>query len=234
MSQEKERILNEEKDWNKIDDAVIGTENFLMKYRKLVFIGLIALIVIVGGYFAYQRFYIQPKTKEAQAAMFKGEQYFQMGADSLAIHGDGNGYIGFEAIADEYSATNTGDLAKAYAGISYAKMGNYEKALSYLNNYKGNDAMVGPAVTSAIGDCLVNTGKTEEAVSYFVKAAKSADDILLSPIFYKKAALGYRDLGKYDQVVEMFTIIQNNYISSPEAMDADKYIEEAIILKGNK
>lgn len=234
MSQEKERILNEERDWNKIDDAIIGSENFLMKYRNFIFIALAVILVIVGGYFAYQRFYVQPQTKEAQAAMFKGEQYFQMGADSLALYGDGNGYMGFESIAKEYSATKTGDLAKVYAGLSFAKLGNYEQALTYLQQFSGKDVMLSPAIESTIGDCLVNTGKTEDAVSHFVKAAKNANDILLSPIFYKKAALVYRDLGKYDDVIEMFTIIQNNYISSPEAMDADKYIEEATILKGNK
>jgi tetratricopeptide (TPR) repeat protein len=232
MSQRKERELQEEKDWNKIDEAVITSESFFIKNGKAILIGIGAVAVIVGLYFAYQQLYLLPKTKDAQVALFKGEQYFQAGQDSLALYGDGNGYVGFEAVINEYGSTKTGDLAKAYAGLTYARLGDYEKALSYLKDFSGGDAMITPAVKGAIGDCLVNTGKAEEAVSYFEKTAKDANDVLISPIFYKKAAIVYRDLKKYDKVIEMFTTIKNNYIASPEAADADKYIQEANLLKG--
>lgn len=232
MSSRKERELNEEKDWNKIDEAVISSGNFLFKYQKQLIIAVAALIVIIGVYWAYKVFIVEPKTQDAQVALFKGEQYFQSGMDSLALNGDGNGYIGFIGIISEYGSTKTGDLAKAYAGLSYARLGQYEQALSYLKDFSGGDDMVTPAVKGAIGDCLVNTGKAEDAISYFESAAKDADDALLSPIFYKKAAIVYRDLKKYDKVIDLFTKIKNNYMASPEAAEADKYIAEANILKG--
>lgn len=231
MSTRKEREIQEEKDWDKIDEAVIGSESFIMKYRNQLLIGLGVIVAVIGIYYAYQAFYVAPKTLDAQAAMFKGEQYFQIGQDSLALYGDGNGYVGFEAIINEYSSTKTGDLAKAYAGLSYARLGNYERALSYLKDYSGGDLMITPSIKGAIGDCLVNTGQASESVSYFEKAAKGADDILLSPLYYKKAAMVYRDLKNYDKVIEIFTLIQNNYIASPEAADAEKYILEATLLK---
>lgn len=233
MASRKERELQEERDWNKIDDAVIASESFIMRYRNQLMIGVGAILVLVGVYFAYQSFYLEPKNDEAQAAMFRGEQYFQSGMDSLALFGDGNAYIGFVQIINEYGSTKSGDLAKAYAGLSYARMGKYEEALSYLKDFKGGDVMVTPAVHGAIGDCLVNTGKPEEAVSHFEKAAKSADDVLLSPIFYKKAAIVYRELKNYDKVISLFTTIKNNYMASPEAGEADKYIMEATLLKGS-
>lgn len=232
MASRKERELREEKDWNKIDEAVIASESFVMKYRNQLMIGIGAVVVLVGIYFAYQSFYVEPKNKEAETALFRGEQYFQAGMDSLALFGDGNAYIGFEKIINEYGSTKTGDLAKAYAGLSYARMGKFEEALKYLKDFSGGDDMVTPAVQGAIGDCLVNTGKPQDAVSYFEKAAKSADDVLLSPIFYKKAAIVYRELKNYDKVIALFTTIKNNYMSSPEAAEADKYIQEATLLKG--
>ncbi len=234
MASRKERELQEEKDWNKIDEAVIASESFIMKYRNQLMIGVGAIVVLVGAYIAYQRFYVEPKNEEAQTALFRGEQYFQSGMDSLALFGDGNAYLGFEQIINEYGSTKSGDVAKAYAGLTYARMGKFEEALKYLKDFKGGDQMVTPAVQGAIGDCLVNTGKNDEAVSYFEKAAKSADDALLSPIFYKKAAIVYRELKKYDKVIELFTTIKNNYQASPEASEADKYIQEATLLKGSK
>jgi tetratricopeptide (TPR) repeat protein len=234
MATRKERERIEEKDWKKIDETVIKSGSFLMKYRNYVLIGIAAIVVIIALIWAYKTFYIEPKTKEAQAALFRGEQYFLAGQDSLAIFGDGNAYIGFEAIINEYGSTKTGDVAKAYAGLSYARMGQYEKALDYLKDFSGGDEMITPAVKGAIGDCLVNTGKVDEAVSYFEKAAKEAQDMLLSPIFYKKAALACREQKNYDKVIKLFTTIKNDYMMSPEAAEADKYIQEATILKGSK
>ncbi|SHF01864.1 tetratricopeptide repeat protein [Dysgonomonas macrotermitis] len=232
MASRKERELNEEKDWNKIDEAVISSGNFLFKYQKQLLIAVIALVVIIGGYWAYKVFVIEPKNKEAQIALFRGEQYFQSGMDSLALNGDGNGYIGFIGIISDYGSTKAGDLAKAYAGLSYARLGQYEQALGYLKDFSGGDNMITPAIKGAIGDCLVNTGKAQDAVSYFEGAAKDANDALLSPIYYKKAAVVYRDLKNYDKVISLFTKIKNDYMSSPEASEADKYITEATLLKG--
>lgn len=231
MATKKERERLEEQDWNKIDETVYKSGSFLMKYRNQMLIGIGVVVLLVGIYWAYNSLYVGPKNKTAQTAMFKGEQYFQSGMDSLAVYGDGNSFVGFEAIIDEYGSTKAGDLAKAYAGISYARMGKYEQALDRLRAFKGGDPMITPAVHGAIGDCLVNTGKAQDAVSYFEKAAKESDSQLLSPIYYKKAALIYLDLKNYDKVIDLFTKIKNDYIVSAEAGEADKYIQEATILK---
>lgn len=166
--------------------------------------------------------------------MFRGEQYFRDGRDSLALYGNGNDFIGFEAIADQYGSTKAGKLAKAYAGICYANMGKYEKALTILKTYSGNDKLFAYLVNGTIGDCLVNTGKQQEAVTYFEKAGKGVDNMIQSPIFYKKAGLIYQELGNYDKMEEMFTIIQNRYGNSPLAHEARKYITEAQMLKSAK
>lgn len=234
-SKKKQAELREEKDWKRIDDAVIGSERFIEKYQKQILIGIGAIVVIVCGVLAYNHFIVGPKTEEAQIAIFRGEQYFRAGEDSLALHGDGNGYIGFEAIIDDYGSTKPGKLAKLYAGISYANMGEYEKALDYLKGYSGSDKVLSHLANGAIGDCLDNLGKSEEAVSYYIKAAKGVDNESQSPILYKKAALIYRDLGQYDKVIEIFTTVKNQYMKNTQAfMEADKYIEEATIMKNKK
>ncbi|GAB6011382.1 tetratricopeptide repeat protein [Viscerimonas tarda] len=232
MSKKKEQTLKEEKDWERIDDAVFTSERFLEKYQKQILIGVGAIVVIVAAIWSYNQFYLEPKNKEAQAALFRGEQYFENRLDSIAIYGDGNGYIGFEAIINEYGSTKAGNLAEYYAGISYLRLGKYDQALAYLKSFNGGDQVLGYAAKGAIGDCLANTGKTEDAASYFLDAAKGADNILLSPIYYKKAGLAYRELKNYSKVVDIFTTLKNNYLNSVEAADADKYIEEANLLKG--
>jgi len=230
-SKKKQAELREEKDWEKIDTAVHQSEHFIEKYQKQLLIGVGVLVIIACGYLAYKQFYIGPKNVEAQAALFKGEQYFRSGQDSLAIYGDANGYLGFESIIDDYSSTKAGKLAKLYAGICYANMGQYDKALDYLKGFSGDDKIISQLVNGSIGDCLDNTGKSDEAVSYYIKAAKGVDNPSQSPILYKKAGLIYRNQGKYDKVIETFTIIKNQYMNSPLAGEADRYIEEANLMK---
>lgn len=232
-SKKKQAELREEKDWERIDKAVIDSESFLEKYSKQI-LGVIAVGVIIAcAYMAYQHFYVTPRNTEAQGAITQGQVYFDRGQDSLALAGDANGYIGFEAIIDEYGSTKVGNLAKGYAGISHARLGNYDKALKYLKSYNNSgDVLFSHLVDATIGDCLASQGKVKEAIPHFEKAAKAVDNNIQSPILYKKAALLYREQGNYDKVIEIFTLVQNNYQSSPIAAEATKYIEEANILKG--
>lgn len=232
-SKKKQAELREEKGWESIDKAVIKSESFLEKYTNKILVVIGIGVVIACGYLAYQHFYIGPKTEEAQKAIYKGQQYFEIGNDSLALYGDANGYIGFEEIAKEYGSTKTGNLAKAYAGICYAHIGKYDQALEYLKSYSNSgDKLVSYLVEGSIGDCLASQGKGKEAIPYFMKAGKSLDNIIHTPMLYKKAAIIYRENGDYDKVIELFTTIKNDYANSLVAAEADKYIEEATLMKG--
>ena len=141
-----------------------------------------------------------------------------------------NGKVVFE----QYKGTRTADLARAYAGITYNRLGNNEKALEHLKKFKGGDLLITPAVTGAIGDVYMNMGKTDEAITHFLKAAKEADDEMLSPIYYKKAGEAYLSNANYDKAIEIFTQIRENYYNSPEAQEADKFIQQAELRKETK
>ena len=51
--------------------------------------------------------------KKAQAALFKGQEYFEQDAYEQALNGDSIGYVGFLKVADEYSGTKAANLAKS-------------------------------------------------------------------------------------------------------------------------
>lgn len=234
MSSKKNTNSHEQNEWEKIDHAVVESGQFVDKNLSKILGAIAVIVVVVCGYLAYSHFIAAPKLKEAQEAMFRGEQYYRAGRDSIAIFGDANGYIGFEGIIKEYSSTDAANIAKLYAAISYARMNQFDKALDYAKAFNANDAILQYLAQGTVGDCLVNTGKAEEAIPYFIKAAKGVDNMIQSPIMYKKAGLIYRDMGQYDKVIETFSIIKNNYMQSPIAQEADKYIEEAELLKANK
>lgn len=232
MSAKKTTESRAEKNFENIGEVLTTSEQFLEKNQRSILIGLLIVILAVGAYLAFHYLYKVPRAEKAQTALFKGERYFLQGNDSLALFGNGNDYIGFESIISQFKGTKTADLARAYAGISYNRMGNNEKALEHLDKFKGGDLLVTPAVTGAVGDVYMNMGETSKAVSQFLKAAKSANNELLSPIYYKKAGEAYLSMSEYDKAIETFQLIKDDWLNSPEAQEADKYIKQAELLKG--
>lgn len=233
MSAKKTTESKAEKNFENIGEALTTSEQFLEKNQKSILIGLLVVVLAVGAYLAYHYLYKVPRNEDAQTAIFKGERYFQEGQDSIALFGNGNDYIGFESIINQFKGTKTADLARAYAGISYSRLGDNEKSIEHLKKYNGGDILITPAVTGAIGDVYMNMGEIDDAISQFLKAARNADDNMLSPIFYKKAGEAYLHNGNYDKAIETFTTIKENYINTPEGQEADKFIIQAELQKSS-
>lgn len=220
-------MATKEKGTVEVEELVSKSELFIETYSKKIISGIIALIVVVGAIFAYRQLYSLPRQQKASAALFKGEQYFARDSFQLALNGNGADYDGFEAIIKEYGSTDAGNLAKAYAGICYAKLGENEKALDYLKSFSASDNMISPAVTIALGDCYVNMDNTKEGIKCFEKAAKDANNVVLAPIALKKAGIAYESLKQYKEAVKVYTTIKEQYFNSMEAADIDKYITRA-------
>ena len=111
-----------------VEDALTQSEAFLVKYKNAIIGGVVAVIIIVAGFIMYKNLYAEPREEKAQAALFKGQEYFEQDAYEQALNGDSIGYVGFLKVADEYSGTKAANLAKAYAGICYAQLGKYDEA----------------------------------------------------------------------------------------------------------
>ena len=213
-----------------VEEIVSRSEQFIENNSKKIIYGIIAIALVVGAVLGIKHGYLIPQEKKAAAAIFKGEQYFAKDSFNLALNGNGADFDGFEGIIDQYGSTASGNLAKAYAGICYFKMGETEKALDKLKSFSGDDNMISPAIIGLIGDCYVNMGNVKEGISYFEKAAKSADNEVISPIYLKKAGIAYESLQQYADAVKSYTQIKEKYFNSMEAADIDKYIARATAL----
>lgn len=154
-----------------VDEALSTSEAFLIKNKNALLGAVVALVVIVGGFLGYKHFISEPNELKASEAIFKGEQYF--GADNfeVALKGDSLGYAGFVKLADEFSGTDAGNLANAYAGLCYAQLGKYEDAIKYLDKFSGDDLLVAPSVMGALGNCYAQTGQLDKAAATLLKAA---------------------------------------------------------------
>ena len=214
-----------------VEDALTQSEAFLVKYKNAIIGGVVAVIIIVAGFIMYKNLYAEPREEKAQAALFKGQEYFEQDAYEQALNGDSIGYVGFLKVADEYSGTKAANLAKAYAGICYAQLGKYDEAVKMLDGFNGGDQMVAPAILGATGNCYAQLGQLDKAASTLLSAADKADNNSLSPIFLMQAGEILVKQGKYDDAVNAYTKIKGKYFQSYQAMDIDKYIEQAKLMK---
>ena len=214
-----------------VEEALSQSEAFLIKNKKAIIGAVVAVIIIVAGIVMYKNLYAEPREEKAQAALFKGQEYFEADLYEQALNGDSIGFAGFAKIADEYSGTKAANLAKAYMGICYAHLGQYEAAVTALDSFSGKDQMIAPAMKGAMGNCYAQLGQLDKAASMLLSAADEADNNSLSPIYLQQAGEILVKQGKYDDAIKAYTKIKDKYFRSYQSMDIDKYIEQAKLLK---
>jgi tetratricopeptide (TPR) repeat protein len=210
-----------------VGEILSKTDQFVDKYLKQLLIGVAAVILIVVGIIVFRHYYLVPREKKAEIALFPGQNYYASQQWEKALNGDSIDCIGFTGVIHDFSGTQSANLAKAYAGLCEYQLGNYDEAAKYLKSYSGKDRLFAAQITGAIGDCEVNLGNVKEGINYFRKAAEKANSSLLSPVYLNKEAIALESLGNYKAALEIYTKIKTEYPQSTEAATIDKYIERA-------
>lgn len=206
-----------------VEHALTASEAFIEKNQKKILTGVSVVVLIVLGALSFHNFYLNPREIAAQNEMYKSQVFFAADSFRVALEGDGSQTIGFKGVASDYSITSSGNLASAYAGICYFKLGQYENAIEYLSKFNGKDDYFSASVEGLKGDCYVELNQTDKAINSFEKAADFKNDIL-SPVYLKKAAIVYESLSKPEEAEKNYTTIKEKYPKSPEAMDIEKYL----------
>lgn len=210
-----------------VDEALVTSETFLLKYKNLMLGVVVGIVVVVCAVLGYKNFISEPKAQKASEALFKGQAYFSNDNFEIALNGDSLGYAGFLKIADEFSGTDAGNLANAYAGLSYAQLGKYEEALKYLDKFSADDYFVAPALMGTMGNCYAQLGQLDKAAATLLKAADKADSPSLSPNYLIQAGQILEKQGKKAEALDAYKQVKSKYANSYQAMDIDKYIERA-------
>ncbi len=213
---------NKQDELQQVEQVLSRSEAFIEKYQKQLLLTVGVAVMLVLAVLAFKNFYLEPQEREAENEMAKAQAVFAVDSFKVALNGKGD-VMGFEEIVSEYGMTPSGNLAAAYAGICYYKLGQYENAVKYLSKYDGDDTYFTTSVIGLIGDAYVEMGKKEDAVDYFVKAADKKNDVL-SSVYLKKAGIAYEALTKPEKALELYTKIKESYPRSAEAADIDKYI----------
>src|SRR5687768_11414832 len=70
-------------------DVQERSPDFWSRYSKPILYAALALLLIVGGYFAYKQFIQKPNEQKAADAIAKAEEYYRADSLQLALNGDG-------------------------------------------------------------------------------------------------------------------------------------------------
>ncbi|AQS93330.1 hypothetical protein BXQ17_04205 [Polaribacter sp. BM10] len=220
---------------NTLDETASKSEQWIEKNSKPLFYSLIAVVVLFLAYLGYNNYISEPNELEASNELAFPRKYYDMastagsGIDSLLNLGleGADGKYGFLDIADNYSGTNAGNLANYYAGVSYLEMKQYDKAINHLEKFNSDDEMLGPITLGAVGDAFADINQPEQALEYYEKAANKKDNEFTTPLFLYKAGITAMELKEFDKATSLFTKIKDNYPTSDQGLNVDKFINAA-------
>ena len=223
MAKKKEEFVKQDEQLEEVNEALTGAGKWIEDNANLISWIVCGIAVVVMAIIAINNYIIKPKSLEASNENAKAVVYFMAGDFDKALAGDDAECIGFEAIADEYGHYQQGKLAALYAGICYYEKGEYEDAAKYLKKFDADDLNIDPAASQLLGDAYVELGEYGKAAKAFETAAESGNEII-APMSLKKAGLVYLKEENKAKALKAFKAIKENYPSSAEAQDIDKYI----------
>ncbi|MCD8073339.1 MAG: tetratricopeptide repeat protein, partial [Alistipes sp.] len=121
-----------------------------------------------------------------------------------------------------------GNIANHYAGISYLKLGDLDKAAHYLSKYKTTkgvpNEMINAQNFGLQGDIHVQRGEYEKAADMYSKAVAAGDNSLTTPYYLKKLSTVYDKLGRSGDALKALERILDQYPMSVEGRDIEKFI----------
>ena len=89
--------------------------------------------------------------------------------------------------------------------------------------FRSNDLNIEPAALQLLGDAYVQMEDYAKAAKAFTAAAKSGNE-LIAPMSLKKLGFVQMELGNNAAAKKAFETIKNDYPTSTEAQDIEKYI----------
>jgi tetratricopeptide (TPR) repeat protein len=215
----------EEKDLD-ITETIDKTEQYVNENKRSLSIIGGAVLLVVGGYFLYNLYWVKPQEASAQKEMFMAERYFSEDSLDLALNGDGN-FPGFLEIIDNYGSSKSANLAHYYAGVCFLKKGQFEKAIEYLSSYDAEDDLSGAVALGGIGDAHMELGDQDQAIKYYKKAVDWDENYFTGGIYSMKLALAYELKGKWEEAAEVYKRIKKEYPEGSDARDIERYILHA-------
>lgn len=195
------------------------------KNQNVILGALAAVLVLVIAFVGYQQYYLPAQNAEAEVAIFGAQEAFKAEKYNEALNGEVPAYVGFLSVANNYGSTKAGKLAHYYAGLSYLKLGDFDNAIAQLQQFDGDDVLLGAYALGALGDAYSEKGDMDKAIQSYKDAANHSDNELSTPAFLLKSALALESQGKNKEALDQLTKLQKNYpMFNAPSMDVETHL----------
>lgn len=148
---------------------------------------------------------------------------------NLVLNGDkAAGITGLLKIASSLGSTMSGNRAQYMIGACYLQLKQFDKAISHLKDFDGNDAtQIQSKCYILLGHAYAEQKKTEEALDYYKKAGtvSDLDEGMASEALYMAGRYA-EALGKTKDAIDLFQNLKDKYPASQRVSsgDVDKYL----------
>ena len=215
--------------------AVDKARNFWDRSGKTVIYVASTIIVLVAAWLIYKYMFQIPKEEKGNEVVFVTQKYFEEFTSSTdsskaliaakVLNGDGRN-PGALKIINDYAGTSADNLCSYYAGACYLYLGQFDKAIKYLNSFDANGAtQIESRAFGMLGDASAELNKNDDAFDYYKKAANvNAKDDFTSSEFLFKAALFAQATGKTKDAIQLFKKIKSDYPLTEKASNVDRYL----------
>jgi len=222
------------------NEAVEKAKDFWTRFSKpIIYVGS-AVILLVGGWYGYNKLVKEPNEVKAVEIIFPAETLFDKMAQqgnfnkdsiNLVLNGGAGISAGILKVISTYGGTETGNRARYIAGACYLHNGDFNNAIKYLKDFSTSATQVQTAAYMMLGDAHAELKKNDDALSYFKKAAavNTKDEFMTPEALYKAAQLA-ENSNKTADAVELFKKIRDEYPKSTRAADVDKYLARLGVL----
>lgn len=207
---------------DELNETLTSVEQRVENNKKIITWSVAGIVIVAAIILLYFYGISAPKHQDSVDKISKADIEMALGNDSVAL-------AQYKLVADEFS-NEAGSRAALETAIALYKDGKNEEALQYLKKADFSDAIVAAAAKSLEGDCLVNLGKLDEALSSFEGAVSASDDnALYTPLFLLKKANIYTEQGKAEKALDIYETIKADYAKFANAygLDIDMYIARA-------
>ena len=203
--------------------AISATEMWRKNSKLITGIGVVIIVGLLA-WIGYKKFIVEPNEKTASELIYPAEGLFDKMAatgfnkDSVAIilNGGTPGGVpvtGLLKVVKQYGGTKAGNRAYYMIGASYLQIKEFDKAIQYLKDFKGNGAdQVQSRAYLMLGHAYAEKKNTSEAMDYYKKAASvnSKDEVFAADALLMAAAYA-GSLGKNDDAVKLYKEVQTKY-----------------------
>lgn len=185
-------------------------------------VGLLLLVLAVPGYMYYQ----QQQQEAANQQLGQILPVYERGNYQQALDGTGE-QAGLLAIARDYGGTDAGNLATFYAANALYQQGEYDRALTYFQQFEKGNTFIGASAYAAQAAIQENQGNFERAGELYEQAAAQYENKLTAPRYLLSAGQAYEEAGRYEAAMGAYQRIQDEYPESGQANDAERYMARA-------